>query len=322
MKARQSLLRLRESRGLPPELKPSVNMLLALCYRSLGDSEMADDANHRALIADPQNLEAKLASIATLVNQGEIVMAIKEYQALVDRAPQARLNLAGLLIARNRQQPQSERDWGEVKHVIDDAAKAAPESVDPIILEAESLRAQDKADEARKALEKARSRFPKSVRLREVQANLLGSLGQFDAARKLLDEAREELGDQVELRLARAHFEGTQTGPEVVNALNNLAQHAEAYSKEDRRRLLEGLAIELVRQQDLEGAMRLLATGGRESQRPQVAAFLARLGVSGQQPVGSREEHRTNRKNRRERRSAGSLFATEIYDLASSSGQR
>ena len=106
-----------------------------------------------------------------------IEAAIKEYQALVERAPQVRLPLAQLLIARNRQQPESQRDWSEVKRVIDDAAKAAPESVDPVILEAELLLAQDKADEARNVLEKARSRFPKSVALWDAQANLLGSAG-------------------------------------------------------------------------------------------------------------------------------------------------
>ena len=141
--------------------------------------------------------------------------------------------------------------------MIDDAAKAAPDSTEPVILEAELLLAQEKADEARILLEKAGARFPKRVEIRVAQAKLLGSQGQLEKARKLLDRAQQELGDRVDLRLARAELEASQTGPEVVKALNGLAQNAGAFSKEDRGRLLEGLATLLVRQQDLDGASRL-----------------------------------------------------------------
>ena len=46
-------------------------------------------------------------------------------------------------------------------------------------------------------------------------------------------------------------------GPQVVNDLNDLSQNIEPFSKEDRRKLLNGLATEFLRLQDLQGASRL-----------------------------------------------------------------
>ncbi len=253
-KARANLAPLQLRKDLTPEYKVQINMLLAQCYNHLGDAEMEEDANRRVLRADPHNVNARLATIATLVKQGAIEAAIEECQAVVDRAPQVRADLARLLIARNRRQPESQRDWAVVKRAIDDTAKAAPESIVPVILEAEALLAQDKAHEAADILEKAVARFPKSVEVRMAQAHLLRVLNRFDEAQKLLDRARDDLGDRVDLRLARAHLEATRTGPEVVKALNSLAENTQAFSKGDRRKLLEGLSLELVRQQDFKGA--------------------------------------------------------------------
>ena len=46
-------------------------------------------------------------------------------------------------------------------------------------------------------------------------------------------------------------------GPQVVNDLNDLGQNLEPFSKEQRRKLLSGLATEFLRLQDLPGASRL-----------------------------------------------------------------
>ena len=90
-------------------------MLLAECYRQLGEPEREQEAWQRAVNANPQDLKAKRGWIPNLVNQGKTEEAIKEYQALVKRAPQVRLPLAQLLIARNRRRPESQRNWNEVK---------------------------------------------------------------------------------------------------------------------------------------------------------------------------------------------------------------
>ena len=80
---------------------------------------------------------------------------------------------------------------------------------------------------------------------------------RFDEAQSLLEEATRLLGDQVEVRLQRARLSVTKGGPQVVKDLNELAQNLDAFSKADRRKLLNGLAVELRQQQDLQDAIRL-----------------------------------------------------------------
>jgi len=267
LKARQLLLPLQGRRELQPVYKEQVNLLLADCYGQLGEVERQKETRRRVFSADPENLTAKLDTIDDLINRGKTEEAIKECQALITRAPHIRLPLARLLIARNQRRPESQRNWNEVKSVIDDAAKAAPESVEPVVLLAQLRRVQGNLTAARDELEKARSRFPKSGRLWIEQADIARFQERFDEASRLLDQAKEQLGDRVTLRLARAQLLMTKRGPQVVKELNDLAQnihfdflikgiefHFDLFSKEDRRRLLSGLASDLDRQQDLEGA--------------------------------------------------------------------
>ena len=56
---------------------------------------------------NPQDIQAKLGLIDRMVKDGDIDGAIKEYRTLVQREPRVKLDLAKLLIARNRQRPGS-----------------------------------------------------------------------------------------------------------------------------------------------------------------------------------------------------------------------
>ena len=77
--------------------------------------------------------------------------------------PGVGIPLARLLIARNERLPARQRDWAEVKKLIDNAEKSAPESVEPVVLRAGAAAVQDRIAEARDELEKGQARFPKSV---------------------------------------------------------------------------------------------------------------------------------------------------------------
>ena len=233
---------------------------------------MQQDAYGRALGANSGNVRAKLGYINTQIQQGDLDGAIEGYRELVGRVPEVRTELAKLLIRRNRQQPVAERDWDEVERLVNDAAKAAPQAVAPVIVRAELVLARDptKIAEARAILQEARKRFPKekSIELWNAEASVISELWnaqtdpigkqkKVDEALALLDEAQRQLGDQVELRLQRARLWAAKMGPQVVPALIELAQNIKAFSKDDRRKLLYGLAGELVRQQNFEGANRL-----------------------------------------------------------------
>ena len=260
--ARQLLVPLQATMKQSPELKAQINVLLAQCHSQLMEPEMEREAYLRAVSANPKDLTAKLGWINGMVNQGNLDGAIKEYRMLVKQIPQVRLYLARLLIASNRQRPAAERKWSEVEDLLSEAVKTVPLSIEPVVLTAELRMAQGNPAAARRELEKAKAipAFSKSVDLRVAQAAVAGMDGRFEEVLKLLDQAQQELGDRVEFRLQRARLwshNATQKGPRIVSALNDLAKNIDGFSEDERRKLLTGLAAELLRQQDLQGASRL-----------------------------------------------------------------
>ena len=259
-KARQllTLIQPTVNRSSNPWLKVRINQLLAQCYGHLNEPEKQRDAILRAASVDPDNLAARLEWIEYMLNQGDTEGAIKEYRKVADQAPEAQLLLARRLIARNKRRPEPERDWSEINRLIDNSAKTAPESPEPAILRAECALTQGKPTVAREELEKARKLFPKSVEIRVAQGTVLALQGRVDEALSLLDQAKNQLGDQVDLRLARARLWTMKKGPEAAKALLDLARNIEVFpKKEDRHKLLYGLATELQGQQHLEEASRL-----------------------------------------------------------------
>jgi cellulose synthase operon protein C len=258
LKARQLLVKIQTAKARISDAKfnSRINVLLSQCYKELGEPEMQQNAYLQALSADPQDPTAKLGWIANLLNQGDITGAIKEYRALAKNSPVVRPILAQLLIEQNQRRPESQRNWNEVEELINQATQTAPESVQPVVLRAKLLFAQGKETAAHDILQDAQRRFPKSVEVRVAQAE--GLQGRIDDALKLLDQAQQELGDQVDLRLERARLWTFKKGPQFLKVLMDLSQDAQKFSKADRKRLLNGLAGELERQQDLEGASVLL----------------------------------------------------------------
>ena len=150
-----------------------------------------------------------------------------------------------------------------------------------LILRAEFYIAQDKFAEARDELEKAQSRFPEKRRDLVRSGQPLGIQKQFNEAQSLLDQAQKQLGDRVELRLQRAKLSVTKGGPQVVKDLNELGQNLEPFSKEDRRKLLNGLATELpAAAGSTRGQPPVVTIGGTGAQRSRATAQFTRSGVS------------------------------------------
>jgi tetratricopeptide (TPR) repeat protein len=257
IKARQILLPLQTEVARSPELKGRVNLLLARCHDALKEPEQAQLAYERALVSNPQDLRAQLGLLDGMMARGEFDRAIEECRRLMDRAPELRITLAQLLITKNRNLPESRRTWGEVENLLAAAAQAAPGSLRPVVLRVQVLAERGELAKARELLAAARTQAPKSVEPWVAEAELLGRRRQFTEALALLDQAQRQLGDRVELRISRAGLWVAQGGPQVVTVLNELAQGIDAFSREDRRRLLAALAVDLGRLQDLPGATRL-----------------------------------------------------------------
>jgi predicted Zn-dependent protease len=236
-----------------------VKVLLAQCLRQLGDPERQRDTYLAAVTANPRNVAAQLGLIATLEIQGDLDGAISQCEELVaQKVPGERTRLAQLMIRRNQRRPQSQRDWSEVKQVIDLISAEAPKSVDPFVLRADVLSAQRDFAGAWKELEAARSTFLDNVQIWVYEVTLRQMEGRRDEAFKLLDQAQKQFGDGVELRIARAGLlSSSETGPPVAKALLELSEGSEHFSNDDRRRLLSVLAVHLEKEGDLDGAYRL-----------------------------------------------------------------
>ena len=244
------------------DLKARVNVLLAQCYGQLHEPEKEWEARQRAYNAKPDDVMMQAGwidgLIRRLVNKGEIDVAIKEYQRLIERSPQLdRKKLVNLMLMRNQQRSPAQRNWREVEIQVDEAAKAAPNSVEPIVLRAIVYSEQDQPAKAGETLEAARSRFPRALELWTVEADVLVRQKKFDEALSRLDGAQKQLGgDRIELRLARATIWAAKgdASRRLVKALNGLARGLEPFPKEKRRDLLARLAAELAAQQDIRGA--------------------------------------------------------------------
>ena len=118
------------------EFKSKIGVLLARCYKELGEPEMQQNEFRRALTANPNDLTARLGYIDNLVSQGDTAGAINEYRGLQERVPAVRSILARLLIEQNERRPAPQRNWDQAKKLIDQMAETEPESVEPVILEA------------------------------------------------------------------------------------------------------------------------------------------------------------------------------------------
>jgi cellulose synthase operon protein C len=280
VEARRLLVTLQTAISRTPDVKfkSTINVLLAKCYGELGEPEMQQNAYLLALGANPQDLTTQLGWADTLLRRGDTTGAIKEYRVLAKQFPHVRPTLARLLLDYNQRRPALQHDWNEVKELIDQVADETVESV----LRARLLFAQGdqaaallKLEKARAGaqlkLEKARKQSPKSqdsdpildqiareqVEIWVTQAKLLGLQGRVDNALALLDQAQQQLGDRVEFRLERATLWASKKGDQTNKDLEKLSGDVEKFSKPDRKRLLDGLAIELIRRQDLDGASRL-----------------------------------------------------------------
>ena len=261
LKARQILITLQAAmnRFLDANFKSRINVLLAQCYGELGEPEMQQNALLQALSANRYDLTARRNWINNLIAQGDTAGAIREYRTIEKQVPLVRPTLARLLIGQNQRRPEAQRNWSEVTELINQMDETGSESGERAILGAELLVARGDQAGARVELEKARSRFPKSVEIRIAQAGLAAFQGRVEEALGLLDQAKGEFGDRVELRLERARHLASKKGPQVLKVLMDLSQDVEQFSKIDQKKLLNGLALEFVRLQDLEGASRLWA---------------------------------------------------------------
>ncbi len=131
--------------GAGSEVAYQSNLLLGLCYERLGDNDRRDTAFRRAITLDPGRVEGHVGLAAAREAAGKLDEAASEYREAIDRVPGIGMALARLLILRNLRRPEAQRDWADVEQVLQQAARALPDSTGVTILRAEALVAQSQS---------------------------------------------------------------------------------------------------------------------------------------------------------------------------------
>ena len=238
----------RYAANLTPESKKAMliraDLLLAQCYQRLGDHEARLAAYRRVLDADRQMTIARLGIARTLEDLGRNNEAVIVYRQILseEEEPTVALALARLEINQNQGLSENQRDWSEVEHALDIAARKDPNSVTVTRLKAATLAMRGQLKEARTLLEKARDADPDQVELWVALADLVRRQESPAAALAVLDEAQTKLGDRAELRHARIIPLLQQGGDGMRQALLNLEKGLNAFPPEEQADVLHRLA--------------------------------------------------------------------------------
>ena len=239
-----------------PEMDRHLNCLLAECHERLGNPDQQLAACRRALESDASCLPARRGAAAALLALGKLDQAIEEIRRLAVRAPEMRVELARLLLARNLRLPAGERDWDAVEEVL----KTQPPALAPPftagaadaveLLRAEILTARGQLAAARKVAERVRDRDPKKpapwLLLLALAERSQTEFGNEEATAEgilnLLNEAERKTGRRVEWPLTRLRHAVRAARPDSIKTVVKVEESLRDFPAADADRLLRSLA--------------------------------------------------------------------------------
>lgn len=254
----QQLERLRAESRTDPELAIQVHIVLAQCFKQLGDSERQADSLRRVLEMDAQSLPARLGLAALHANAGRLNEAIKEYEQILhlpsvpDHVP---LELARLMIRRKIRNRADATPWADIEKLIAQAEQRRPNAVDAWLVRSEFLLARQRANDALALLAAnvPASKEPRAWIQYAHCAEIVDRSGP-----DILDQAQRVLGDLPELRLKRAAIL-LQRSPLTARGIVAALEKAPAeWTADQRHQLWQGLAELYLVMQDDASARRLL----------------------------------------------------------------
>jgi tetratricopeptide (TPR) repeat protein len=264
-------------------LRARVCLLLGKCYEQLKDDRRKLDAYTEAKRLDPESvagIQARWTLALELIDApGRLDEAIREFEAIckLPQRPQvAILALVRLLIVRNLNVPQGERNWDAVNDKLNEAEWELPNDVNVPILRAEALVARGDAQGgglrtllvivARTLLKRECVNQPQVLAPRLTLAALASHTGQHEMAVEDLDIAARACGNSADLCLARIRvFEETHPPLKTTAPLEKVAQDLKELPRPERIRVTQGLAQAYLRCGDKEKALQLTRTLASEA---------------------------------------------------------
>jgi cellulose synthase operon protein C len=251
------LERARLSRHLTGGFEKYGNLLAAECADRLLNPDLRLEALKRAVDLDPNWLEGAVAHAKALAATGKLDLAITELRRLAADAPSAKEDLARLLAERTRRLPAPQRNWSEVKALLDDLPTESRERLETKLFRAEIALLEGDRAAARAQVQAERDRDPKQA----APWLFLIGLEERDApaaALKLVDQAERRVGPRADWQIARLRL-GLRAGPaegrtqvaKTLDTLDDYFQDDESGVQNDslrkrndqeRNRLLDALA--------------------------------------------------------------------------------
>src|SRR5262249_20145879 len=119
-----------------PDLSVQINLLLAQCYKQLGDADRQQQALQRVLEFDANSVLARQALGALYHSAGRLDEAVKEYQPLLtlSNAPETAVtDLVRLMVARAQRLPVSQQNWREIETLVDQVARRHSPSAELVL---------------------------------------------------------------------------------------------------------------------------------------------------------------------------------------------
>ncbi len=257
-----------------PGLEVQANLLLALSYRQLGDTNQERECLKLILDRDPRHAAARVSLAQSYLNAGQFTDALREYEDAA-RSPYSSGSTAAMVV---RLRGMKLRGVGRPEEwaMLDRAAAGLTSRVGPASSEAAELRAelftwQGRPDKALGVLRQEVTRRPGNTalwaRIVDTTAELLGTAAGF----QVLDEALAVAGDGPDLRLARAMLAAKD--PARLRPIELSDVQLDSWGEADRTQYLYGLVEIYDRLGDAKNLARVYGLIARQRPNDPVAWF-------------------------------------------------
>jgi tetratricopeptide (TPR) repeat protein len=242
-----------------------VNLLLAKCHQEIGNLDAAVGAYNRALGIAPDSHQARIALAGLFMKKGDYDRAVEEYGKLVDEIPDLKPQLIRARLAQNERTPEAERRSEDIDRLLAEAKRdianprsSATNANTVVLLQVESLMANERYAEARKIVSETLAKNPDVVEFWLADVMLASRMGDYKAGHEILDRARDRVGDRLLFKLARVELFSRQGGPEATKALAELEAAAPTLPPAEQGPVYRALADAAERAKDPVATRRIL----------------------------------------------------------------
>jgi tetratricopeptide (TPR) repeat protein len=233
-----------------------VHLLLAACYRELGQAELEIATYQRALRIWAGSVEARIGLARALAEAGRTDEALSLYTEDVMQVAGVPADVARLRIRTNLQRPEAERDWSGLEPLLDDLARDPSGQVEAVVLRAELHAARGELEPARTLLTTALDRHRGHLELWLARADLELRAGKTRAAAAVIENAAQELGARPQLLVARIRLAAAGDADAARRELAALEERLDEFPGPEQFGILLQLALAFEDVSEDDSAMR------------------------------------------------------------------